>query len=86
MKYNPNLFNKGVFPRFTSVTVYAKPSYSSDVLYEIKGFAGMTDGNYENVGVCITPHHIDVFFTVFIGIVPESRIDIFPSKRCSSSI
>ena len=49
MKYNPNLFNKGVFPRFTSVTVYAKPSYSSDVLYEIKGFAGMTDGNYENV-------------------------------------
>lgn len=49
MKYNPNFFNKGVFPRFTSVTVYAKPSYSSDVLYEIKGFAGMTDGNYENV-------------------------------------
>lgn len=49
MKYNPNLFNKWVFPRFTSVTVYAKPSYSSDVLYEIKGFAGMTDGNYENV-------------------------------------
>ena len=49
MKYNPNIFNKGVFPRFTSVTVYAKPSYSSDVLYEIKGFAGMTDGNYENV-------------------------------------
>ena len=47
MKYNPNIFNKGVFPRFTSVTVYAKPSYSSDVLYEIKGFAGMTDGNYD---------------------------------------
>lgn len=49
MKYSPNIFNKGVFPRFTSVTVYAKPSYSSEVLYEINGFAGMSDGYYENV-------------------------------------
>lgn len=49
MKYNPNYFNKGVYPRFSSVTVYAKPSYSANVLYEINGFAGMTDGYYENV-------------------------------------
>ena len=49
MKYNPNIFNKGVFPRFTGVTVYEKPSYSSDVLYTVNGFVGMTDGMYENV-------------------------------------
>ena len=49
MKYNHNIFNKGVFPRFTGVTVYEKPSYSSDVLYTVNGFVGMTDGMYENV-------------------------------------
>lgn len=49
MKYNPDIFNKGVFPRFTGVTVYEKPSYSSDVLYTVNGFVGMTDGMYENV-------------------------------------
>lgn len=49
MKYNPDIFNKGVFPRFTGVTVYEKPSYSSDILYTVNGFVGMTDGMYENV-------------------------------------
>ena len=49
MKYNPNYFNKGVFPRFTGVTVYAKPSYSSDLLYTVNGFVGMADGYYETV-------------------------------------
>lgn len=49
MKYNPDLFSKGVFPRFTGVTVYENPSYSSDVLYTVNGFVGMTDGMYENV-------------------------------------
>lgn len=49
MKYNQNYFNKGVFPRFTGVTVYAKPSYSSDLLYTVNGFVGMADGYYETV-------------------------------------
>ena len=49
MKYNPDIFNKGVFPRFTGVTVYEKPSYSSAVLYTVNGFVGMADGMYENV-------------------------------------
>ena len=49
MKYNPNFFNKGVFPRFTGVSVYSQPSYSSELLYTVNGFVGMSDGMFETV-------------------------------------